>query len=124
MSLSFKRRTCRSGESKSSTRTSGSKYRTITGYGKTGCWRFYRGMVIFPRAGRPGPRQVIGGVRVMPWRQQEKRPLAEDGEDRGSKKTTLEEREKRLERLREAMRERGEDVAKLVRTWINEKEDQ
>jgi flagellar biosynthesis/type III secretory pathway M-ring protein FliF/YscJ len=34
------------------------------------------------------------------------------------------EREKRLERLREAMRERGEDVAKLVRTWINEKEDQ
>lgn len=50
--------------------------------------------------------------------------MAEDGEDRGSKKTTLEEREKRLERLREAMRERGEDVAKLVRTWINEKEDQ
>lgn len=50
--------------------------------------------------------------------------MAEQDEDRGSKKTTAEEREKRLDRLRNVLRERGEDVAKLVRTWIFEKEDQ
>ena len=49
--------------------------------------------------------------------------MAEVDEDRGSKKTTAEEREERLDRLRDALRERGEDVAKLVRSWINEKED-
>ena len=49
--------------------------------------------------------------------------MAEDADDGDSKKTTAEEREKRLERLKQVMRDRGEDVAMLVRTWISEEGD-
>ena len=51
----------------------------------------------------------------MRGRQQKNRVLAQDGDDRvGEEKATLEEREARLERLKMAMRDRGEDVVQLA----------
>ena len=50
--------------------------------------------------------------------------MAEDAkrEDKGESKQTLEEREERMERLKHILLDRGEDVAKLVRTWLSERD--
>ena len=42
--------------------------------------------------------------------------------DNKDKTLTQEEREARLERLKQVLHERGEDVAKLVKTWLHKEE--
>jgi len=44
-------------------------------------------------------------------------------ENKGESKQTREERDERLERLKHILHERGEDVAKLVRTWLADADD-
>ena len=42
--------------------------------------------------------------------------------DNKDKTLTQEEREARLERLKQVLHERGEEVAKLVKTWLHKEE--
>jgi flagellar biosynthesis/type III secretory pathway M-ring protein FliF/YscJ len=48
--------------------------------------------------------------------------MAEEAEkeEKGDSKQTREERDERMERLKRLLSERGEDAAKLVRTWMAE----
>ena len=45
--------------------------------------------------------------------------MEESREQTEEAKSSPEDREARLERLKQIMHERGEDVAKLVRTWLH-----
>ena len=45
--------------------------------------------------------------------------MEEAGEPAENNKSTPEDREARLERVKKVLNERGEDVAKLVRTWLH-----
>ena len=60
----------------------------------------------------PGPRQCA------------ETGMAEEANsgDKGESKQTREEREDRDRRLQQILRERGEDAAKLVRTWLADRE--
>ena len=40
-------------------------------------------------------------------------------EQHESKETSQEDRDQRVERLKQILQDRGEDVAKLVRTWLH-----
>jgi flagellar biosynthesis/type III secretory pathway M-ring protein FliF/YscJ len=47
----------------------------------------------------------------------------QDQEPKGDEKMTKEERDERMERLKRLLYERGEDAAKLVRTWLAQKNE-
>ncbi|MFH1568280.1 MAG: hypothetical protein ABIL09_09810 [Gemmatimonadota bacterium] len=42
--------------------------------------------------------------------------------DKGDSKESRQERDERMERLKHILHDRGEDVAKLVRTWLSERD--
>jgi len=43
-------------------------------------------------------------------------------QEKEDKEMTQEERDARLERIRGVLQERGEDIAKLVKTWLQKKD--
>ena len=48
--------------------------------------------------------------------------MAEDN-DQGDSKKTVEEREQLLKRVQGLLHERGEDVARVLRTWLTDEND-
>lgn len=44
-------------------------------------------------------------------------------EGEGDTKQTREDRDERMERLKHLLNQRGEDAAKLVRTWMSDRDD-
>ena len=49
--------------------------------------------------------------------------MAEENEEKGNEKATAEERQQRLERMKQESHDRGEDMAKVVRTWLGNKDE-